>query len=138
MKHSFIRFILVGLINTCVGLGMMYLLLDGAHLGYWISSFIGNSIGAVVSYFLNRRFTFRSHSSILKSGFRFVLAILGCYFISYKVSRALSIFLLGQFAITGHWLDDVALLIGSGLYTISNYFAQKKFVFPQQSAESKA
>ena len=138
MNLSFVRFIMVGIVNTCVGLGIMYFLLDGIHLGYWVSSFIGNSIGAVVSYFLNRRFTFQSHAAILKSGFRFTLAILLCYFVSYKLSRAFSYYImLHWIGLTGHWIDDAALLFGSGLYTISNYFAQKIFVFPHQSAKSE-
>lgn len=138
MNHSFIRFIMVGIINTCVGLGMMYLLLDGFHLNYWAASFTGNSIGAVVSYFLNRKFTFKSNASVLSSGFRFIVAILCCYYISFKLSRILAHYLLAQLGgLTGHWTDNAALLIGSGLYTISNYIAQKRFVFPHQTAKGE-
>src|SRR5947209_2726841 len=81
--HSFIRFLLVGVINTVVGLSAMYLFLHGFSLSYWASTFIGNIIGACVSYFLNRTFTFKSSTAVGKSMVRFTLVILACYVISY-------------------------------------------------------
>ena len=60
MNFQFVRFLMVGVANTIVGLSVMYLLLHLAGLSYWTSTFLGNSVGAVVSFFLNRSFTFRS------------------------------------------------------------------------------
>lgn len=60
------RFLLVGVVNTLVGYGVMFGLynLAGLHLwgdpGYWISSTANYLVGSVVSFFLNKHFTFRS------------------------------------------------------------------------------
>ena len=60
------RFLLVGVVNTLVGYGVMFGLynLAGLHLwgdpGYWISSAANYLVGSVVSFFLNKHFTFRS------------------------------------------------------------------------------
>lgn len=58
--NSFIRFLLVGIVNTAVGLSIMLFLMNALELSYWISTFIGNGTGAVTSFLLNRTFTFKS------------------------------------------------------------------------------
>ena len=88
MKYSFVRFIMVGVVNTVVGLSVMYLLLHALGQSYWIATFLGNSIGACVSFLLNRNFTFKSKDSVSKSAVRFIVVILGCYFISYEIGRS--------------------------------------------------
>ncbi|MDP4103968.1 MAG: GtrA family protein [Bacillota bacterium] len=48
MNHSFVRFLLVGVVNTIVGLSSMYLFLHGFSFSYWVSTFLGYVIGACV------------------------------------------------------------------------------------------
>lgn len=130
MLHPFFRFLIVGLVNTMVGLSSMYILLHAAGLSYWLSTFIGNSIGAVVSYFLNKTFTFKSNAPVGKSALRFMIVILGCYFISYYLGKQFTNWALDQVSfISSSYKTDIAVLFGTGLYTISNYFGQKVFVF---------
>jgi putative flippase GtrA len=136
MKNSFIRFILVGIVNTIVGLSCMYLFLHAAGFSYWVSTFLGNSIGACVSYILNRNFTFRSRNSVTKSAFKFVIVILCCYFISYDLGKNIvSWVLISNAFINEKWKTDIAILFGTGLYTILNYFGQKMFVFTNKAAK---
>jgi putative flippase GtrA len=138
MKYSFVRFILVGIVNTIVGLSFMYLFLDALGLSYWISTFCGNSIGACVSYLLNRKFTFNSDNSVTKSVFRFIIVILACYFISYDLAKNLVVGLLNSNSFfTENVKTDLAVLVGTGLYTILNYFGQKLFVFSKSSIKVK-
>ncbi|MNH93304.1 GtrA-like protein [compost metagenome] len=135
-NHSFARFLLVGLFNTLIGLGISFLLFNGLGLGYWMSTFLGNTIGAVVSYLLNKRFTFRSEVSISRSWWRFGLVILLCYGASYGASM-----LLAQAC--SAWLPDInpvllhngAILVGNGFYTISNYLGHKYFTFREPSVQ---
>src|SRR5213080_3970448 len=101
MNHSFIRFLLVGVINTVVGLSAMYLFLHGFSWSYWASTFIGNIIGACVSYFLNRTFTFKSSAAVGKSMFRFTIVILVCYFISYYLGEKIALYLFSQLSFLG-------------------------------------
>lgn len=139
MKYSFVRFIIVGIVNTIVGLSCMYLFLHAVGLSYWIATFLGNSLGACVSYFLNRNFTFRSQNSVTKSAIRFVLVILCCYFISYDLGKNVVAWVLKSNAIFNEKLTtDLAVLVGTGLYTVLNYFGQKLFVFPNKKNKFKS
>lgn len=135
MKFTFVRFIMVGVVNTMVGLSVMYLLLHGLGLTYWVSTFLGNSIGACVSFFLNRRFTFRSDVSVQKGMFRFILVILISYFISYSIGESLVKWLLNNNGtLSARVKIDLAILISTILYTMLNYLSQKLFVFsPKRS-----
>ncbi|MCD1259447.1 GtrA family protein [Paenibacillus athensensis] len=127
---SFARFLLVGVFNTLVGLSASFLFFNVFGLGYWASTFAGNTIGAVVSYALNRSFTFRSTASVASSWWRFALVILICYGISYGAGMVLA-------KAAGALLPDVsakllhngAILVGNGLYVICNYVGHKYFTF---------
>lgn len=136
MKYSFIRFILVGIVNTIVGLSFMYLFLHVAGFSYWLSTFLGNSIGACVSFLLNRNFTFKSQNSVVGSAFRFVIVILCCYFISYDIGKKFTEWALNMLPFSfGNLTTDLAVLVGTGLYTVLNYFGQKLFVFPKKNSK---
>lgn len=130
MKFTFVRFIMVGVVNTLVGLSVMYLLLHGFGLSYWISTFLGNSVGACFSFFLNRRYTFRSDVSVLQGLLRFIVVILICYFISYSIGENTVKWLLNNNdMITSKVKTDLAVLISTFLYTMLNYLSQKLLVF---------
>ncbi|KXG09042.1 hypothetical protein AT864_02726 [Anoxybacillus sp. P3H1B] len=130
MNHSFFRFLLVGLINTAVGLSVMYTLLHLAHVSYWGATLIGNTIGAIVSYCLNRLFTFRSHAPISSSAFRFALVIMVSYFFAYRLGKQLAHWTMGTVSLLpAQYTDDMAILFGTALYTIFNYLGQKRLVF---------
>lgn len=130
MNRSFLRFLLVGVFNTIVGLSAIAFLLHVVEIGYWASTFIGNAIGALVSYTLNKRFTFRSDAKVAGSLVKFLLVTLACYGLSYGIG------LVGGQMITAvvPWIPDnrvhdAATLLGTGLYTITNYFGHKYFSF---------
>ncbi|WP_226671592.1 GtrA family protein [Metabacillus litoralis] len=125
--NTFIRFILVGLINTFIGLSLILVLLNILGLSYWISTFIGNSIGAVCSYILNKNITFNSNVNNRKGIALFTLVILGSYFISYYMGY----FLLDQrdFFPKLHYMKEVCLILSAVMYTILNYLGQKYIAF---------
>lgn len=128
--NRFTRFLLVGVINTLTGLSVIFILLNVFGLSYWGSTFVGNGVGAAVSYLLNRAFTFNSQIDFKNGVPKFITVILLCYFLSYS---------LGEFVADGAYYlystilfineEEFAILLGSGLYTITNYFGQRNFVF---------
>ncbi|MEH7237124.1 GtrA family protein [Bacillus sp. JJ1562] len=117
---------IIGVMNTFVGLSCIFLLLHVVGLSYWLSTFLGNSIGAAVSYMLNRRFTFASETTLGRSIPLFVIVILGCYFLSFSLSKMVAGFFFAQYT------NEVAVLLGTGFYTVMNYLGQKHIVFPQK------
>ncbi|MCZ8514227.1 GtrA family protein [Paenibacillus filicis] len=138
LRHSFIRFLIVGLLNTLVGLGISFFSFNLLQFNYWASTFLGNTTGAVVSYVLNKKFTFRSQISIRSSWWRFVLVILSCYGVSYGASIGLAQACIRYFPqVPAGWLHNGAIFMGNVLYTISNYLGHKHFTF-RSSISKKA
>ncbi|ODG93806.1 MULTISPECIES: GtrA family protein [Bacillaceae] len=138
MNKTFFRFIVVGIANTIVGLSFIYLLLHLFGLSYWISTFIGNSLGACISYILNRNFTFKSEGSVKKSIPMFIIVILTCYFIAFNLGAKIIDYILNlQDFISLNFKNDLAVLISSGLYTVLNYFGQKLLVFKNKNMTKK-
>jgi len=129
MKYPFLRFLMVGIINTIVGLSMIFLLFYIFHLSYWVATFFGNIVGGLVSFILNRSFTFQSDKSIKRTIVPFFLVMFICYFVSYNIGKKIAFSFLNITALPILSVHDLAILLGSGLYTITNYFGQKRFVF---------
>ncbi len=124
---KFLKFLLVGLINTVVGAGVMFLLYNVAHCGYWFSSACNYIVGGIVSFFLNKYFTFTNHEKSLKQIILFILNLLVCYVISYLLAKKAVYALLSSQS--EKIRDNISMLIGMGLYTILNYFGQRLLVF---------
>jgi putative flippase GtrA len=128
--NRFTRFLLVGVINTITGLSVIFVLLNVFEFSYWTSTFIGNGVGAAVSYLLNRSFTFNSQIDFTKGIPKFISVILLCYFFSYSISEFVAdgvYYLYSTIPFINK--EEFAILFGSGLYTITNYFGQRYFVF---------
>ena len=53
------KFLLVGVLNTLVGNGLMFLLYNLAGFSYWPATGLSYALASVMSYFLNRYFTFK-------------------------------------------------------------------------------
>jgi putative flippase GtrA len=139
MKNTFIRFILVGVANTIIGLSVMFLLFHSLALSYWMATFLGNTVGACVSYCLNRSFTFRSKTSVSKSLVRFVGVILFCYLVSFYIGKQAVHLMLAQIHIFSDAVStDFAILVSTCLYTILNYSLQKFIVFREKSITTPA
>ncbi|HWO75800.1 MAG TPA: GtrA family protein [Bacillus sp. (in: firmicutes)] len=131
--NSFIRFLLVGIANTIVGFSVIMLLLNGLGLSYWVSTFIGNSVGAAVSFFLNRGFTFQSDITYRRGIPRFVFIIFVSYLLSYSLSQEIASQMHSTLLLPVS-KENLAVLLGMGLYTIINYFGQKYLVFVKTSS----
>jgi len=133
LQHSFVRFLAVGVLNTLIGLSASYILFNAVGFDYWVATFGGNTIGAIASYFLNRRFTFRSQVSVRSSWWKFAAVIGVCYFVSYGLGLWLSDVRWLLPDVTPRFQHNVAILLGNGLYTIMNYFGHKYITFRKQA-----
>ena len=120
------KFLLVGVGNTLLSAVLMFLL-EG--LGYWPSTAIAYVAGAVMSFFLNRKFTFQSEADMGRSALRFALNVAVCYVLAYAIAQPLGGVILGAMGVEGLWLERLTKLGGMGLYTVLNYFGQRFFAF---------
>ena len=118
---QFLKFIVVGSINTLVGLTMIYVGKWGFGLGDMVANLLGYGIGIAVSFTLNARYTFYYEGNRYLAVVRF-LTIAGLAYLLNLVTVATAIYGLD---IDG----DLAQLLGMPPYTVFSYFASKYWVF---------
>lgn len=124
------RFLLVGVLNTLVGNGLSFLLLNLTGLGYWWSSAISYLLASIMSYFLNKYFTFRNTEKGWKPVLRFALNIAVCYLLAYGIAEPATRLLLAD--VTEKLRENVAMLVGMCLFTGFNYLGQRLFAFREK------
>ena len=127
LDKTFWKFICVGIINTLVGTTVMFVFYNIFHLNYWISSASNYIVGSVVSYLLNKHFTFQNKSNDKKTVMKFVINITACYLIAYGMARPLIGLALQQ--CTEGMRDNISMLVGMGLFVMLNYLGQRFLVF---------
>lgn len=127
MYKTVSRFILVGIFNTLLGAGMMFVLYNLANFTYWGASLTAYVIGSSISFFLNKCFTFQNHERSWKQVGKFAVNVAVCYFLAYGAAEPVVRLLLE--AQTVKLQENVAMFAGLGLYTVLNYFGQHLFVF---------
>ena len=152
-----LKFLLVGVLNTAVGMVIMLLLsalfnkftpeFAARHLftfgtteytaSYLVSSIINYIAGGILSYFLNKYWTFKARSRSKEEVIKFIIAVLVCYAIAYLGAKPLTELMLKKSSMADKWKEFIALIIGAGLYTVLNYFAQRFFVFTKFSFRKK-
>lgn len=126
---KFLKFICVGVINTLVGTGVMFLAYNIWGLGYWISSAENYVVGSIVSYILNKHFTFKNTAKDKKTIIRFVINIAACYLIAYGLAKPLVSRVLHQYPINIR--DNMSMLVGMGLFVVLNYLSQRYLTFKE-------
>ena len=121
---QFLTFNLVGIVNTLFGFSLIFLLMF-LGLTATTSNAIGYFFGAVLSYHLNKKYTFKSTSKNKKEAIKFFTIL----FISYILNF-----------ITLNWLltfinPYYAQLISAIIYTLSSFILAKFFVFKDNHAQ---
>ena len=85
------------MVNTLVGTGLMFVLYNIFSVNYWISSASNYIVGSIVSYFLNKYFTFQNKERSAKQVICFIVNITLCYLIAYSpMGSAVSAVLSGM------------------------------------------
>lgn len=122
-KESLIQFItynIVGIANTIVGFSTIFLLMF-IGLSATLSNVIGYVIGSILSYYLNRKYTFKSNKHSKKEAIKFFTVLLIAYFLNFVTLQAL----------LGSLNPYLAQLISGVVYTVSSFILAKFFVFKE-------
>ena len=98
---TFLKFIIVGVINTIVGAGVMF--------------------------FLNKYFTFKSSSFSFKEVIYFIINIAVCLFIAYSLAKPFAVYLLSGYSVSVQ--ENTAMFTGMVIFTGLNYLSQRFIVF---------
>lgn len=138
---KFWKFIMVGILNTIVGMGLQFLFFNLCGWGEWISSIVGYILGSILSYFLNKYFTFKNKEKGWKPIAKFALNIAVCYGLAYGIAIPLIpltkwICVANSLTMFGWTVDkfagNVSMLVGSCLFVAFNYIGQRFFAFKEK------
>lgn len=127
---TFMKFVMVGVINTIVGTTIMFVFYNVFHLSYWISSASNYFFGSICSYILNKHFTFQYHEQGWASLLRFTINILICYLLAYGIAKPLMQWILSDYSKTIQ--ENISMLLGMCLFIVFNYLGQRFFAFKQK------
>jgi putative flippase GtrA len=126
---TFITFLVVGMINTLFGTTIMFVLYNVFGCSYWASSFCDYLFGSILSFFLNKHFTFHYQGYDWKSIVKFTLNIIICYLIAYSLALPLTKLALESMHFSKIVVENIAMLVGTCLFMLINYIGQKFFAF---------
>ncbi len=125
--HEPLKFVAVGLANTAVGLSIIYLL-KWFGSGDVAANAAGYALGLMVSFVLNRRWTFAHSGAAVPAALRFLLV----FAVSYLANLFTVLWLIDVLHVNGY----VAQVMGVPPYTILFYFGSRHFAFPRAGEHS--
>jgi putative flippase GtrA len=116
-----VRFVLVGVLNTLTGLGVIYVLKLLLSMNDVAANFVGYGVGLLIGYVLNARWTFSFRGPLSAAAWRFALLIVVAYLTNLAaVGVALRLF---------DWNGYFAQAAGVLPYAAVTYFGAKYLVF---------
>jgi len=124
---TFMKFVLVGVVNTLVGTSIMFIFYNVFHQSYWVSSASNYFFGSICSYILNKHFTFQNKEHGWKPLFRFTINILTCYLLAYGIAKPVMHWILNGYSVTIQ--ENVSMALGMCLFIVFNYLGQRFFAF---------
>ncbi|MEM3845541.1 MAG: GtrA family protein [Candidatus Parvarchaeota archaeon] len=116
----FSKYLLVGLMNTIVGYGIIFSLMY-VGVSPEVSNIIGYAIGITVSYVLNKIYTFKSKAHPKKEFPKFVASLLAAYGLNF-VTLVICVRIL-------HINAYVSQIISGAVYTLSGFVFVRYFAF---------
>ena len=130
-----LKFLFVGVLNTIFGAGIMFLLYNVFGCSYWVSSVCNYVFGGILSFFLNKFFTFQNKQKSFRQVLLFALTILICYLIAYIGAKNIVYKILESQSLKIR--DNAAMFTGMCIYTALNYLAQRFIVFKESGSTDR-
>lgn len=118
---QFVKYGLVGLLNTGITLAVIFILTKLFHVSDYIANAAGYVAGFVNSFLWNKLWTFKSRGNLLMESLLFVLVFAVCYAIQLGV-LAFQIEIL-------KWNRDIAQILSMAVYTVIGFAGNKLVTF---------
>ncbi len=121
LVSQIIRFGLVGVLNTVITQGLIFLLQNFAGVHYVASNVVGYAAGITNSYICNRIWVFKSRGSIRTETMKFLVVTGACYLLQ-----------LGFLVILKEGFNvgkNAAQLISMVFYSCLNFVGQRTFTY---------
>lgn len=138
LMDEVLHFSIIGVFNTILGYVLIMVFYNVLHWNYWVASATSYIIGSFISYFANKKLTFKVESSNWKFALRFAVNITVCYLLAYGIAKPLVRTLMSGYSqmisdkigIAPTTIEEnVAILFGMGMFVVFNFVGQKFFVF---------
>jgi len=123
-----VKFGFVGVINTLVTLGIIFLTTELLGIQIYAGNFLGYACGVTVSFFLNKNLTFQSSGQSLKKAILFLMVFGFCYLIQ--------VFVLTMAREHG-FSKMVSQLLGMLVYTPLSFLLNKTITFRAQEVKNE-
>ena len=124
---TFLKFILVGVVNTLVGTAVMFFCFNVLAWSYWVSSALNYMVGSIVSYLLNKRYTFQQKGHDWHTVWKFIVNVSVCYVLAYGLAKPFVAWMLS--GVTTNIQGNAALFVGMVLFVGFNYIGQRFWAF---------
>lgn len=125
------KFAAVGVVNTLVGSAIMFGLYNLAGCSYWVSSASNYILTSILSYVLNKRFTFQYKGDFAGSALRFAVNIAACYLVAYGLAKPAVAFVLSGTSRAAE--ENISMAAGMCLFVGANYLGQRLFAFRKKN-----
>lgn len=132
--NQLIKYAIVGIMNTLITLCVIFICKSGFGVNPYVSNAIGYGFGVLNSFLWNRSWVFHAkNGKIHYQAIRFLVGFGICYALQFFVVWSLnqSSFGLIEIPIAGFTLSGygIATLIGTVVYTLSNFVYNRIFAF---------
>lgn len=123
VNTTFLRFGITSFLNTLIGFGAIFFMQEIIHINPYLSNVIGYCIGYLISYSLNRTWTFEFSGGYLKSVGLFILVSSVAF-----VCNIIVLYTLLYFHISA-LISQICSIMAHG---IMHYIGMKHVAFKQQ------
>ena len=108
-------------------MAIMFGLYNLAGCSYWVSSAANYILTSILSYILNKTFTFGNKDNVSSTAVRFALNIAVCYLLAYGIAKPAVNWMLSGASVSLR--DNCSMFAGMVLFTGFNYIGQRFFAF---------
>lgn len=130
---QFIRYCIVGVLNTLVTLGVIYMCKSMLGWNLYVSNALGYIAGVTNSFFCNKQWTFKSKGHYRREAVRFLVGFGVCYALQFVLVWMLTQSAFGHydFRILGIVISGygIATLLGNIVYTLANFVFNRLVTF---------
>ena len=124
--NSFARFLLVGVFNTCFGYALIFAFMYLLKLSPELSNLLGYSVAVLISFLLNKYFTFaRKAAQSIGGGRGELIRFLVVFVCAYAANYSALLLLIYEFGIHA----GLSQLLAGVVYVGISYFLNARFVF---------
>lgn len=120
LKHSLVKFISVGILNTLLSVVVIFSLKYFANISDLLANAIGYTVGLSCSFILNKRWTFNHSDHVLSTILKFLLVFAVSYL--FNLVTVLSMIKFGSNPYFAH-------LAGIPIYSVLFYIGSRHYVF---------